>query len=64
MKIVIPVEIELDTYDTVNRVLDCIDNYFNDDIGDYWFHITNEDVIRRNFTIDVLEEALRKVKGV
>lgn len=64
MKIVIPVEINLNTYETVDRVLNCIDNSFDYDIGDYCFHITNEDVVRRNFTIDVLEEALKKAKGV
>ncbi len=62
MKISIPVEIELNTYETVDEVLNCIDNCFDYDIGDYCFHVTNEDVIRRNFTIDVLEEALKRVK--
>ena len=62
MKIVVPVEIELDTYGAVDEVFSCIDNCFNYDIGDYGFHITNEDVVRKNFTIDVLEEALKKVK--
>ena len=62
MKIVIPVEIELDTYGTVDEVINCINDCFNCEIGNYYFHMINEDVVRRNFTIDVLEEALRKVK--
>ena len=62
MKIVVPVEINLDTYGAVQRVLDCISDWYDDDIGDYSFLVPNEDVIKKNFTIDVLEEALKKVK--
>ena len=66
MKIVVPVEINLDTDGAVQRVLDCISDWYDDDIGedlgDYSFLVPNEDVIKKNFTIDVLEEALKKVK--
>jgi len=62
MKIVVPVEIELDIYGAADEVFNCINSCFDYDTGDYCFHITNEDVIRRNFTIDVLEEALKRMK--
>jgi len=63
MKIVIPVEIELDTYGAVDEVLSSIGNCFDYDIDGYNVDITNKDVIRKNFTIDVLQEALKQVKG-